>query len=44
MPVTPKYNSTSVRPSDFTDTGNARIFARENRGEAIYVKSIDWLT
>ena len=29
---------------DFTDTGNARRFAQENKGIAIYVKSVDWLT
>lgn len=34
----------SVKPTDFTDTGNARIFAREYKGRAIYIKSIDWLT
>lgn len=32
------------RVIDFTDTGNARVFARENEGIAIYVKSMDWLT
>lgn len=33
----------TFKPSDFTDTANARIFAREFEGQAIYVSTIDWL-
>lgn len=29
----------SIRPSDFTDTGNARLFARIYRGHALYTKT-----
>jgi putative DNA primase/helicase len=40
----PPAAKNSVKPTDFTDTGNARIFAREYQGTAIYVKSVNWLT
>lgn len=33
----------SVRPTDFTDTANSRIFAREYRDKAIYTKATGWL-
>lgn len=39
----PIVNAVSVKPADFTDTGNARIFAQEFNGKAIYVRSIGWL-
>ena len=33
----------SVRPNEFTDTDNARIFAEVYRGRAIYATSLGWL-
>lgn len=45
-PGTSKKHDTpeeSVRPTDFTDTANSRVFAREYKGKAIYVKTIGWL-
>lgn len=38
------FTEQSVRPYDFTDTGNAQVFARIFRDKAIYVKSVGWLT
>ena len=35
--------SGSVRPKQFTDTDNTRIFADVYRGKAIYVTSLGWL-
>lgn len=33
----------SVRPSDFTDAGNAAVFVREYREDLIYTDSMGWL-
>ena len=33
----------AVKPIDYTDTGNAQVFARVYKDSAIYVKSVGWL-
>lgn len=38
------FEPRSYKPQDFTDTGNAYVFAREHRGRTMYVKSVDWLS
>lgn len=37
------WEAKSVRPNDFSDAGNAKVFARVYRGELIYTDSLGWL-
>ena len=33
----------SLRPTDFTDTSTAQVFAREKKGKLVYTKALGWL-
>lgn len=35
--------SSSIRPNDFSDAGNAEVFTREQRGNLIFVDALGWL-
>lgn len=37
------WEAKSVRPSDFSDAGNAKVFTSVYRGELIYTDSLGWL-
>ena len=40
---TPNNPNKSVLPADYSDAGNAEVFAREYKGKVIYVKTVGWL-
>lgn len=40
----PKTESSTVRPPDFSDAGNAAVFVREHKGDLIFTDALGWLS
>lgn len=39
-----KTESSTVRPPDFSDAGNAAVFVREHSGDLIFTDALGWLS
>ena len=39
-----KAESSTVRPPDFSDAGNAAVFVREHKGDLIFTDALGWLS